>query len=350
MAAPRRRRDNLDRLASVILAAGKGTRMNSERGKVLHEVLGVPMVSYPVLRAQELGAAPIVAVLGHQRADVEAVLVARHGAGAVTVVEQTEQRGTGHAVRLGLAPLEGWDGLVLILYGDVPLLRRETLAPLVAEAQRTGGLTFLSMRVPDPAGYGRVVRDGRRRVRRIVEDKDATAAQRRIAEVNGGIYAAPAGFLRDAVAALRPQNAQGEYYLTDVVERAARSIGATTVDAPVDELQGVNDRRQLAAAERALSARAVARWVAHATFHDPEGVRVDADVVIEADADIGRGVALRGRTRIGRGARVGDGAILVDTVVGERADVGAYCVAEGVVIDPGARLPPFSRPPGANRI
>ena len=329
-------------LACLILAAGKGTRMNSSRAKVLHRLLGLPMVSYPVQRAQELGATPIVVVLGYQLREVEQALAAQHGAGAVTVVEQAEQKGTGHAARLGLAPLAGWDGLVLILIGDAPLMRPETLAALVTEARRTGGLSLLSARVPDPTGYGRIVRLANGRVGGIVEHKDCTPEQRRIDEINAGIYAAPAAFLREATAALQPQNAQGEFYLTDVVARAAASIGASAVVAAAEEVQGINDRRQLADAEKVLTRRLVGRWLEHATFRDPETVRIEAQVTIEPDAEIGRNVSLRGRTRIGRGATVDDGVVLTDTVVGEGAEVRPYCVASEAVIGPGARIGPFA--------
>jgi len=327
----------------VILAAGKGTRMNSARAKVLHRLLGKPLISYPVERAQEMGASPVVAVLGHQIEAVQKELLARHGEGAVTVVEQAEQRGTGHAVKLGLQPLGSWDGIVLILYGDVPLLRRQTLGALIDEAVKTGGLSMLSARVPEPAGYGRVVRDGQGRVSRIVEHKDATAAERKIDEINAGIYAAPAAFLREAVAHLTPQNAQGEYYITDIVERAADSIGASAILADALEVAGINDRRQLAEAERALCRRLVDRWLEHVTFRDPESVWIEPDVILEPDVEIGRNVALRGRTRIGRGARIDDGVVLEDAVVGEGTEIHPYCVVVKAEIGEGASVGPFAR-------
>jgi bifunctional UDP-N-acetylglucosamine pyrophosphorylase/glucosamine-1-phosphate N-acetyltransferase len=297
-----------------------------------------------VERAQELGANPIVAVLGHQLEAVEKELVARHGAGAVTVVEQAEQKGTGHAVRLGLKPLAKWDGIVLILYGDVPLLRRETLTALVDEAARTGGLAMLSARIPDPTGYGRVIRDRKGQVARIVEHKDASPEERSINEVNAGIYAVPAEFLRKAVTKLAPQNAQGEYYVTDIVARAAGSIGASTILCEAQEVAGINDRRQLAEAERALCRRLVARWQEHVTFRDPDSVWIEPGVTIEPDVEIGRNVALRGRTRIARGVRIDDGAILEDAVVGEGTEIRPYCwiveaeIAENAIIGPFARL------------
>jgi UDP-N-acetylglucosamine/UDP-N-acetylgalactosamine diphosphorylase len=319
--------------------------MNSARSKVLHAVLGKPLISYPIERAQEMSASPIIAVLGHQIEAVHKELMARHGEGAVTVVEQAEQKGTGHAVKLGLEPLGNWDGVVMILYGDVPLLQRQTLGRLVDEAVKTGGLSMLSARVPDPAGYGRVVRDGQGRVLRVVEHKDASPAERQIDEINAGIYAAPAAFLREAVAHLVPQNAQGEYYLTDIVERAAATIGASAILADAQEVAGINDRRQLAEAERVLCRRLVDRWLEHVTFRDPEAVWVEPDVVIEPDVEIGRNVALRGKTRIGRGARIDDGAILQDAVVGEGAGVPAYSVIQGR-LEPAANAAPHARASG----
>jgi bifunctional UDP-N-acetylglucosamine pyrophosphorylase/glucosamine-1-phosphate N-acetyltransferase len=336
-------------VACVILAAGKGTRMNSARSKVVHQVLGKPLISYPILRAQELQAAPIVAVLGHQIEAVSKELVARHGAGAVEVVEQAEQKGTGHAVQLGLKPLAGWEGIVVILYGDVPLLTRETLAALVDEAVKTGGLSMLSARVPDPTGYGRVIRDGQGRVARIVEHKDASPAERQVNEINAGIYAAPAAFLREAVSQLVPQNAQGEYYLTDIVERAAGGIGASTILADAQEVAGINDRRQLAEAERVMCRRLVNRWQEHVTFRDPESVWIEPDVTLEPDVEVGRNVALRGRTSVGKGTRIDDGVIMKDTVVGEGAEILPYCVMVEAKIGPGAIVGPFARlRPGAD--
>ncbi len=329
-------------VACVILAAGKGTRMKSGQAKVLHPLLGRPLVSYPIERAEELGAAPIVAILGHQRERVEQAITARHGAGKVAFVEQAEQRGTGHAVRLGLAPLKGWDGVVLILSGDVPLLRTETLKALVAKAKKSGGLAMLTAHVPDPTGYGRIVRDAKGKVTGIVEHKDATEEQRRITEINAGIYAAPVEFVRKAVAKLEPKNAQGEYYLTDIVAPAARTIGVEAVVAAHEEVAGINDRRQLVEAEQVMNARLVARWSEGATFRDPAGTVVEPDVEIGSDVEIGRGVALRGRTKIGDGAVIGDGVLLVDAVVGAGAEVKAYSVATEAQIGAGAKIGPFA--------
>ncbi len=329
-------------LACLILAAGKGTRMYSARAKMLHPLLGVPLVSYPVERALELRASPIVAVLGFQRAEVEKALVARHGQGTVTVVEQAEQKGTGHAVRLALAALRRWEGTVLILYGDVPLLSRETLTALVKRSRKAGTLAILTAELADPHGYGRVMRDSRGCVAGVVEEKDASEEQRRGSEVNAGIYAAPAAFLRQATARLSPRNAQGELYLTDIIAKAASSIGVVSVTVSAEEMAGVNDRQQLIAVEKILCRRIVGHFGKHATFRDPETVLVEASVVIDQDAEIGRNVVLRGRTRIGAGARIDDGCILTDTEVGAGAILQPYTVATQSCIGPGAKVGPFA--------
>lgn len=328
-------------IACLILAAGKGTRMRSAKAKVLHTLLGAPMVAYPIERARELGASPVVAVLGHQIDEVTRALQERFGTDAVIVVEQKEQKGTGDAVRLGLGPLSDFAGLVLILYGDTPLLRSESLQALVAEAQKSGGLAMLTSVVRDPAGYGRIVRDGGRIVS-VVEDKDATQAERGIAEVNAGIYVAPAEFFRNATAKLSPRNAQGEYYLTDIVAQAAASIGVTAVDVSAEEMSGVNDREQLVAAEKVLGERIVRGHLRYATFRAPSEVSVEPTVTIESDAEIGRDVVLRGSTRIGEGARIDEGVILTNTIVGKGAHVLPYCVATDATIGDNNKVGPFA--------
>jgi bifunctional UDP-N-acetylglucosamine pyrophosphorylase/glucosamine-1-phosphate N-acetyltransferase len=329
-------------LACLILAAGKGTRMYSAHAKVLHKILGVPLVSYPVERALELQASRVVAVLGHQRSEVEKALVERHGAGTVTVVEQTEQKGTGHAVRLGMGALRGWQGTVVILYGDVPLLTHKTLSALVKKSRAKGKLVMLTSEVADAHGYGRVVRDGRGRIVRVVEHKDASPDELEIHEVNAGIYAAPADFLRQATARLSPRNAQGELYLTDIIEKAAASIGMDSVDVSPEEMLGINDRAQLIEAETILGLRVISQWMQHTTFRDPATVFIESDVTIEQDAEIEGNVTLRGRTTIGRGARIGQGCVLADTTVGEGAVLLPYTIATQSSIGPGCKIGPFA--------
>ncbi len=334
------------KLAAIVLAAGKGTRMRSARAKVLHELVGRPLVVYPMELAREIGADPVVAVLGHQREAVEAVLLARYGAGAITVVEQTEQKGTGHAVRLAMPALTKAlaqsDALVLILYGDVPLLRRETLAELVGTARRYKCLALVTATPPDATGYGRILRDERGHVTGVVEHKDATPEELAIPEINAGIYCAPADFFRQATGGLRARNAQGEYYLTDIVSRAAETIGVSAVEADFRDVSGINDRQQLAEAETIMQARIVRALQPHVTFRDPRSVVVEPGVEVGVDVEIGRNVALRGRTRVDHGARIGDGVILTDVEVGAGAEIKPYTVGTQSTIGPGAIVGPFA--------
>lgn len=338
----RQRKSKHEPLACLILAAGKGTRMYSAKNKVLHTLLGVPMAAYAVERARDIGATTVVAVLGHQKLEVARALKDRFGPDAPTVVEQKEQKGTGHAVRLGLRPLADFDGLVAILYGDVPLLQKETLSSLATAARRTGSLAMLTSVVHDPTGYGRVVRDDKGRIREVVEHKDATHAQLRIAEVNAGIYAAPAAFLREATAKLSSRNAQGELYLTDIVAKAAATIGVVSVQVTAEEMTGVNDRIQLVGAERILLGRLIRGHMKHATFRAPKLAYVEADVTIEPDVEIGRNVVLRGKTHVGASARIEDGAILDNVRVGEGAHLLPYCVIRDATIGENALIGPFA--------
>ncbi|HEY2902912.1 MAG TPA: bifunctional UDP-N-acetylglucosamine diphosphorylase/glucosamine-1-phosphate N-acetyltransferase GlmU [Polyangia bacterium] len=336
-------------LAAIVLAAGKGTRMRSTRTKVLHAVLGRPLVAYPVALAREMGAAPIIPVLGHQLAAVEAELGARFGAGSFHVVEQAEQRGTGHAVRLALPALGDFAGIVYIVYGDVPLLQRQTLEALVAKARADQCLALVTARPSDPTGYGRIVRDKRGNIVGVVEQKDASPKQLRIADVNAGIYAAPAAFLREATAKLDARNAQGELYLTDIVAQAARSIGVAGIEADPGDVSGINDRQQLSDAEAIMRARVNRAWMAHVTFRDPASTVVEPDVQLGEDVELGRNVSLRGRTRVGAGTRIDDGTILIDTDVGAGVQIKPYCIATESVIGDRAIIGPFAHlRPGTN--
>jgi bifunctional UDP-N-acetylglucosamine pyrophosphorylase/glucosamine-1-phosphate N-acetyltransferase len=274
--------------------------------------------------------------------EVEDALVSRFGASRVGVVEQTERRGTGHALRVALPALRTGRGILMVLYGDVPLLQRETLTALLRAARRSSGLALVTTSPADPTGYGRIVRDDRGQVMRVVEQKDASPAERAMGEVNAGIYAGPIDFFRDVIPKLAARNAAGEYYLTDIVAHAAQGIGVRTVTADFREVSGVNDRLQLVEAESVLRGRVIGRWMEQATFRDPASTVVEPDVVVGADAEIGRGVALRGRTRIGAGARIGDGTLLVDTEVGAGVEIRPYTVASEAVIGPGAIVGPFA--------
>ena len=316
--------------------------MRSSKSKVLHEIAGVPLVAYPIKAAQELGAAPIVAILGHQIVEVTKVLEARFGEGNIAVVEQKEQKGTGDAVRLGMAPISDFSGLVLILCGDVPLLRLQTLQKMLDAAQGSGGLVMLTAKVPDPTGYGRIVRDSSGKVLCIVEDRDTTTEQKPISEVNAGGYVAPASFLMEATSKLSPQNAQGELYLTDIVPQAASSIGVGTVNVSAEEMSGINDRTQLVQAEVVMHARINEHWLTHATIRSAHTVSIDADVVIETDVEIHGSVVLRGKTKIGEGSRIGIGCVLTDTIVGPGCEILPYTVSTQTSIGANCKIGPFA--------
>jgi bifunctional UDP-N-acetylglucosamine pyrophosphorylase/glucosamine-1-phosphate N-acetyltransferase len=332
-------------VTAVILAAGQGTRMKSARPKVLHELCGRPMIHHVVDAAFAAGAASVVVVVGHGRDEVRAYLQAAFGERVRTAVQDV-QAGTGHAVRCALPALAlGGDAeRVLVLYGDTPLLEPAELAGLgrALDVEPSAPLAMLTVRVPDPTGYGRIVRDQAGRVVRIVEHKDASADERAIDEINPGIYLARAGFLREAVGRLTPNNAQGELYLTDVVAMASAAGGvAPVVSRDAASLAGINDRAQLAAAEELLYGRiADAHRRAGATLR--AGVRVDASVVVEPEAVIEHGVVLRGQTRIGAGARVDVGSVLTDVTVAEGATLKPYTIAQSSTIGARAQIGPFS--------
>jgi bifunctional UDP-N-acetylglucosamine pyrophosphorylase/glucosamine-1-phosphate N-acetyltransferase len=244
-------------IAAVVLCAGKGTRMKSDRAKVLHPLLGRPLAWYPVSRAFEVGASRVVAVVGHQGDQVKATLGELFAHQPLAFAVQAQQRGTGDAVASARAALANFEGAVLVLYGDVPLLTEATLRRLVdAYRASKGPLAMITCQLADPTGYGRVVRDAAGRVQAVVEQKDATEAQRALTEVNAGIYLVDARFLFTALEKLTPQNAQGELYLTDVVAQAAAAGQVVALDAPAEETAGVNDRVELAERSEVLRVRA----------------------------------------------------------------------------------------------
>ncbi len=308
-------------IAALILAAGKGTRMKSALPKVLHPLLGKPLVLFPVELAQGAGLDPVVVVVGHGADAVRAVLPS-----SVKVAIQVEQRGTGDAVRAGLAALEGFEGEVVILSGDVPRLTRATLDRLLA----VEGPAMLSAQAPSPRGYGRVVRSRDGRVARIVEEKDATAAERAIREINAGIYRFDAAFLRAQLATLTTHNAQGELYLTDLVQVAP---GLSCLPADLGEVAGINDRVELAQAGQAVQREVLsAHQRAGVTIPRPETVTVELGVTLAADVTLEEGCVLRGKTRVGAGTVIRAHSVL------ESAEVGPECL-----VGPFARLRPGTK-------
>ena len=318
--------------------------MKSEQAKVLHPLLGRPLCAWPIAAAAEAGAGPVVAVLGHQAQDVEAALRRQFASLGLRFCVQPQPLGTADAVRAAAPQLRDVTGPLLILYGDTPLLTAPTLRRLLeAHAAGRGPLSLLSTTLSDPSGYGRLVRKAGR-VSRVVEERDATEAERRLQEVNAGVYAVDAHFLWTSLAGLRPSNAQGEYYLTDLVALAAAHGEVPVVTADVQETAGVNDRVDLAACGRVLRRRInQAHMLAGVTLEDPESTTIEASVELSPDVVLQAHVSLRGHTRIGRGTQVGQGSILVDMEVGEAVEVRPYCVMEDSSVGPRCVLGPFAR-------
>lgn len=321
--------------------------MRSATAKVLHPVAGRPMIHYPVRDALALGAERVVVVLGHQREEVEAYLQAAFAGQPVTIAVQAEQLGTAHAVMCAAPALAGFEGDVFILSGDVPTLPRQVLEALDATAGEAV-VGVLGMLLDDPAQYGRLVRDGADELVRICEARDCSATQLAIREVNAGVYRVDAAFLFDTLGRLGRDNAQGEYYLTDLVEAAAkagRGVTALVLDgAHAEQAHGVNDRVDLARAEARMQARLADELMrAGVTLVDPRRFRVDDGVEVGADTVIEPDVALLGATHIGRGCILEQGVRLSDTQVEEGAVLHAYTVCDRARVGPRTHVGPFAR-------
>ncbi len=326
--------------AVCILAAGKGKRMKSNLPKVLHRIAGKPLVGHVLDTVADVSASQPVLVYGHGGDRLKTTFAAR----ALHWVEQREQLGTGHAVAQAL-PFLPQDELVLILYGDVPLLSAATLRRLL-EAAQPGGFALLSVKLADPSGYGRIVRDARGEILRIVEHKDAREDELAIDEINTGIMAVRGSFLHRWLPALKNDNAQGEYYLTDCVAAAvAEGIRVAGVFARDDiEVAGVNDRVQLAELERAWQRqRAVALMEAGVTLMDPARLDVRGEVDCGQDTTIDVNVVLSGRVRIGSNVIIGPNCVLTDCEIADGAEILANTIIDGAKVGAGARIGPFAR-------
>jgi bifunctional UDP-N-acetylglucosamine pyrophosphorylase/glucosamine-1-phosphate N-acetyltransferase len=331
-------------LQVVILAAGKGMRMKSALPKVLHRLAGKTLLGHVVDAAAALGASRMVVVHGHGG---DAVPEAFAGSG-VRFALQEPQLGTGHAVRQALPALEA-EGITLVLYGDVPLIRPETLRGVVAGAG--AGLSVLTVEMDDPTGYGRVVRDAEGRVLRIVEQKDADAPARAIREVNTGILAAPSARLAHWLAQLTNHNAQGEYYLTDVIALAVAAGVTVHTSRPAQpwEVLGVNSRDQLAALERIHQHDTARRLMAAGvTLADPARLDVRGTLDCAEDVRIDVGCVFEGRVTIGPDVDIGPYCVIRDSVVEAGARIAAYSHLDGARVGPAGHVGPYARlRPGA---
>lgn len=328
-------------LAVVILAAGEGSRMKSSLAKVLHPIAGVPMIGHVLSTAAALHPQHTIAVLRHQRDSVAAVVAELTD--GVVIVDQDDIPGTGRAVELALATLDGFEGDVVVVSGDVPLLDAGTLEALVADHRSNNrAASVLSAIVDDPTGYGRIVRKADR-FTGIVEDADATDDEQSIAEINSGTYVFSAGPLRAALAHVTTKNAQGEKYLTDVLELMGvdHAIDAQSVTFPW-VVAGINDRAQLSEVSARLNAMIVrGHQMNGVTIDDPATTWIDRAVTIETDARILPGTFLQGATSIAANAVVGPGTTLRDCEIGAGATLNRVD-ATLAVIDAGATVGPFS--------
>ena len=327
-------------LAVVILAAGLGTRMKSEAPKVLHEVCGRPMLSYVIDAALSVSPARIVVVTGPDQDAIAEVLPV----GCERAVQQ-ERRGTGDAVRAGLEPLKEFAGDVMVLYGDVPLVDGafvDALARTHLEAEAAATLT--TVRLDDPAQYGRIVRDAAGRVARIVEFRDADPSERAIAEINVGLYVFRADALRPALRRLTSDNDQGELYLTDVVHLlidAEHRVAVHETD-DAEMCMGVNSRVELALVNAAMRRRLLERlMLAGVSVEDPATTYVDWGVEVGRDTLLRAGTHLLGRTTVGAACEIGPGAFLRDAFVGDRARVVSSNLSE-CVISSGCSVGPYA--------
>ncbi|HXX65918.1 MAG TPA: sugar phosphate nucleotidyltransferase, partial [Polyangiaceae bacterium] len=308
----------MEKTTAIILAAGQGTRMKSATPKVMHRVCGLPIVHFGVKAALDAQCTEVVVVVGHGRTMVEEYLARAFGDRVRTAVQQ-EQRGTGDAARVGLAAADEGADRVLVFYGDVPLLSADELTAVVqpiSDRRSPATLSLATCRVDDPTGYGRVLRESGR-VTEIREHRDLRSDEERaVREINAGVYAGSASWFREALASLVADNAQGELYITDMVEFAARAgapIAAVTLSS--DALAGVNDRDQLARVEEVMHARLVRSWrLSGATVR--AGARIDAGVALGPDVTVEAGAVLRGATRVERGAVIDVGCVLTNVSVG----------------------------------
>lgn len=326
-------------LAVVILAAGKGTRMKSALPKVLHPIAGRPMVQHVVDAAAALSPANTVLVYGHGGERVrEAVSGER-----LRWAEQAEQLGTGHAVAQALPHLN--EDVVLVLYGDVPLIRPETLRDFVARVNDRS-LALMTLELEDPAGYGRIVRDDQGQVTRIVEQKDASDDEKRIREINTGILACSRRFLNDSLPRLSNRNAQGEYYLTDLIAMAVDAGMEVVTEQPRHawEVDGVNDRVQLARLERVYQrVRAEALMRGGVTLLDPARLDIRGAVSTGTDVTVDVNVVLEGKVTLGDGVRIGPNCVIRDADIAAGAVIEANSVIDGAVVGEGCNVGPFAR-------
>lgn len=326
-------------LSVVILAAGKGTRMQSNMPKVLHKIAGKSMLQHVIDAAQQLEPEQVIVVAGHEIEQVKASVEQQ----SILIAEQSEQLGTGHAVDQAL-PLVTAGNQVLVLYGDVPLIHKETLRQLI-DAQPNQGIGLLTVKLKDPSGYGRIIRNNEGRVIAIVEQKDASMEQLAINEVNTGILAVGSENITNWLANIDNNNAQGEYYLTDTIAMAAAEGGVRACHpASAIEVEGVNSRLQLAQLERAYQKQQAERLMSEGvTLIDPARFDVRGNLSCATDVVIDVNVITEGDVTIGRGTFVGANTIIINSKIGSNCVIKPNSIIEGAVIEADCSVGPFAR-------
>ncbi|MDB9474925.1 bifunctional UDP-N-acetylglucosamine diphosphorylase/glucosamine-1-phosphate N-acetyltransferase GlmU [Dolichospermum circinale] len=322
----------------AILAAGKGTRMKSNLPKVLHSLGGKSLVERVIESAEPLSPSRKLVIVGYQSQEVKTAIDSIHG---VEFVEQTVQLGTGHAIQQLLPYLQDYTGDLLILNGDVPLLRTETLKALLQTHQENhNSCTILTAQLANPQGYGRVFRDSAGVVQKIIEDKDCTPNQRENNRVNAGIYCFRWPDLANILPHLQANNAQKEYYLTDAVTQVGKVMAVDVQD--YQEILGINDRLQLAAANDIFQRRIHAKWLlAGVTLIDPASITIDETVELQPDVIIEPQTHLRGKTVIKSGSRIGPGSLIENSNLGENVTV-LYSVVTDSIIQDNTRIGPYA--------
>jgi len=334
-------------LATVILAAGKGTRMKSPRAKVLHEVFYEPMVHHVLKAVAPLNAVVSIVIIGHQKERVEEALTGFN----VNCVEQKEQNGTGHAVLAAEDALRTFEGNVMILCGDSPLLCSENLeAMMQSHAAAETALTIMTTTLENPTNYGRILKDDSGSVLAVVEEKDATAEQRTIKEINAGIYCADKHFLFEALKEITTDNAQGEMYLTDIVEIATRkNVKVNSYRHPVpDHVLGVNSRIELAQAHSEIQHRRNRALLADGiTMHSPASISISPTVKIAPDCILTQQITITGSSTIGYGCTIEPGVSISNCCIGDRVIIGANSVLNNCSIESDIVVPALTAKSGA---
>ncbi len=332
-------------VAVAILAAGRGTRMKSALPKVLHPLGGRSLVEHVIGSLTRVSVDRILVIVGYEGDRVEAALRSHDGSifdtNVLQCVEQTEQLGTGHAVQQIIPHLAAYEGDVLVLNGDVPLLRPETLERLLhIHTEQANAATILTANLADPTGYGRVFCDANNVVSEIVEHRDCTPAQRQNRRINAGVYCFRWADLSATLPDLKNDNDQAEYYLTDIISMV-KPVMAVDVDDP-QEILGINDRKQLATAYDILQTRIKDRWMASGvTFIHPDTITIDDTVTLESDVTIEPQCHLRGRSHIQTGSHIGPGSLIENSSIGEQAVI-EYSVIRDSHVGAHSRIGPYA--------